>query len=361
MKITKDDVGRRVRLRNGQAGKIVSWNAHDAARPVRCETSLSFVWVTTAGRVYATWTESRLDIVELLDFEEPPLKITEADVGRRVRLRNGQAGKIVWWSDGRNHPVEYRLSGGTISRWATDRGRFRLDEETSGLDIVELLDFEALPLKITQADVGGRVRLRDGRVGKIVEWDANDAARPVGCEVYRSFWWTADTGQFLHNCAEPDGRDIVELLDFKEPTLKITEDDVGRQVQLRDGRVGKIVWWDARNRKYTVRCETSLSFVWVTTAGRFYATGLESRLDIVELLDFKEPPLKITEDDVGRQVQLRDGKTIKCHERTETGRFFYNADPLDARDIVELLDPVDVDKITINGTRYRLTLEKTYE
>ena len=327
------------------------------------------------------------------------LRITKADVGRRVRLRNGQTGKIVGWLDGRNHPVEYRLSKSALPRWTTDRGLFRLDEKTSGLDIVELLDFKEPALKITEDDVGRRVRLRNGQTGKIVKWDCHDVTYPVRCETSRSFVWVTTAGRFY--ATGPESRiDIVELLDREPPALKITEDDVGRRVRLRDGRIGKIVSWNAHDKMYPAAyaMPNAPSLRFVSAGGRWSpdmrANDLDavelldldrfrldeetSGLDIVELLDREPPALKITEDDVGRRVRLRDGRIGKivkwdCHHVTypvgcelplsfwwaaENGQFFAGVSKPHDRDIVGWLDLVDAGEIAINGTRYKVTLEK---
>lgn len=133
------------------------------------------------------------------------LKITAADLGRKVRLRNGDTVTIVKFRAGAPFPVEDVLG----NRWGI-AGRYSPLGQHEG-DIIEFID-EAMPnkaLKITKNDVGRFAKLRNGDLMQIEWFDTGEATYPVKGPLCAT--WSR-SGEFSNPA--PDGEyDIVGFED----------------------------------------------------------------------------------------------------------------------------------------------------
>jgi hypothetical protein len=169
-----------------------------------------------------------------------------------------------------------------------------------------------MSIRITKSDCDARrkVKLRGGKVVTLHAYSAKPFSYPVlgYDENGTAMEWT-DTGVIdLGTSKALD--DIVSFVEEEEtaPRLQITEKDIGRKVNLRNGDVATLTGFDRCNPCSVQGIHRGQEACW-TTLGWFGVPN-DNMFDIVSFVE--EPAFTITEADckAKRKVKLRSGTTV---------------------------------------------------
>lgn len=176
-----------------------------------------------------------------------------------------------------------------------------------------------MSIRITKSDCDARrkVKLRGGKVCTLHAYSAKPFSYPVlgYDENGTAMEWT-DTGVIdLGTSKALD--DIVSFVEDQAPKLQITEKDIGRKVNLRNGDVATLTGFDQCNPCSVQGIHRGQEACW-TTIGWFGVPN-DNMFDIVSFVE--EPAFTITEEDckAKRKVKLRDGRVTTLTGYKEGG------------------------------------------
>ena len=192
--LTAADIGKQVLLRNGETATIVSCRA-GSTYPFQLRLAPgTCVWVALDGR-FCIGPESPLDVVEVIG---KPFEITAADVGRTVRLRDGETATVR--SVDADGIYGVGLSNGT---YVTGSGRYPLASDSYHGDAVAFAD---------KKPVDQRAAVAAEQVGRFLAIESDRTTGELSadfCSIRGVFATRGEAEAFIRedtlDCWDPDG------------------------------------------------------------------------------------------------------------------------------------------------------------
>lgn len=172
-------------------------------------------------------------------------------------------------------------------------------------------------MKITSNDIGRKVNLRNGDIATITDVCKLRGYPVIGDHSGQEISWTYTGAYSVESGPGPDGCDIVSFVEDLAPKLQITEKDIGRKVNLRNGDVATLTKFDTRRTFYVLGIHRGQEADWTPTG--WFGSTRDTMFDIVGFVE--EPTFIITEEDckAKRKVKLRDGRVTTLTGYKEGG------------------------------------------
>lgn len=161
------------------------------------------------------------------------VKITEKDVGRRFKTRDGRIFMITRVGGSERYPVVAQegdgaeVKGGEAVRLTTGGDYYARDAECyekTPNDFAEWVDEDEKMENKIELKVGQKVKLRSGKTGKVVRFFKEGECfkrQPFQAYVYEDdkYWFYTEGGEWSPN-GETDVNDIIEILEPEDEKMK---------------------------------------------------------------------------------------------------------------------------------------------
>jgi hypothetical protein len=336
--LSEASVGKIFRARSGVAFHVTAIVATNSETPFRCKSGAGdIIHVAKTGR-YNPYSEfdSSLDLLSEVPAPTLELNITEADIGRKFKTRDGRTFVIVDMGGTETYPVRVRADSGVMFSCGPS-GHFWKSNHPDGIDLVERLPAPAPahPMVITEADIGQKFKTRDGRTVRVESVNSSHSSHPNwsvigvterdGREFYQiDGAWTS--------YGAPNENDLVERLPktLRGLTPNLTANDIGRQFKTRAGRITTLTKiYDSEDLHRFVTTRDDDNFLRTTDAGgNWYASLGESQFDLVERLPEPVTTL-LNASSVGKVYKTTNGDRYKIIAIEAGSPTPYRAESLD--------------------------------